>query len=215
MLQFDIIPVTPFQQNCTLLWCDKTMKAALVDPGGDIHLLMNAIQKRNVVVEKILLTHGHLDHVGGTAQLVENLRLPIEGPHKEDAFWIDQLPMQCKMMNFPLVADFQPDRWLVDGETVSVGDETLEVLFCPGHTPGHIVFYHRASELALVGDVLFSGSIGRTDFPRGDYDTLVNAIRTQLWPLGDSVKFIPGHGPMSSFGQERKTNPFVADHRFG
>lgn len=215
MLQYKIIPVTPFQQNCTLLWCDQTGAAALVDPGGDVHLLEAALASCGVKLDKILLTHGHLDHVGGTAQLLKKYALPVEGPHREDAFWIDQLPMQCQMMNFPAVENFTPSRWLNHGDSVSVGNESLEVLFCPGHTPGHLVFFHRASKLALVGDVLFAGSIGRTDFPRGDYDTLVKAIRNNLWPLGDEVKFIPGHGPMSTFGAERKTNAFVADHRFG
>ncbi|MDN3638165.1 MBL fold metallo-hydrolase [Simiduia curdlanivorans] len=215
MLQYRIIPVTPFQQNCSLVWCDQTNKAALVDPGGDVHLLKRAVADVGVELEKILLTHGHLDHVGGTAQLVQELQLPVEGPHKEDAFWINQLPMQCQMMNFPLVQNFTPDRWLEGRDQVSVGKEVLEVRFCPGHTPGHVVFYHAGRKLAFVGDVLFAGSIGRTDFPRGDYDTLVNAIRQQLWPLGDEVQFVPGHGPMSTFGHERKTNPFVADHRFG
>lgn len=215
MLRYQIIPVTPFQQNCSLVWCDQTNKAALIDPGGDLHLLKEVIDKAGVELEKILLTHGHLDHVGATAQLVKELGLPIEGPHKEDAFWIDQLPMQCQMMNFPLVENFTPDRWLNGNDQVSVGDEVFDVRFCPGHTPGHVVFFHAGCKLAFVGDVLFAGSIGRTDFPRGDYETLVAAIRQQLWPLGDDVQFVPGHGPMSTFGHERKTNPFVADHRFG
>ncbi len=215
MLQYKIIPVTPFQQNCSLVWCDETQDAALIDPGGDLHLLQAAIEQANVKVTKILLTHGHLDHVGGTAELVRKHGLPIEGPQREDAFWIDQLPMQCQMMGFPPVQNFQPDRWLEQGDRVTVGREQLEVFFCPGHTPGHVVFYHAGQQLAWVGDVLFAGSIGRTDFPRGDYDTLVTSIRKNLWPLGDAVQFIPGHGPMSTFGTERKTNPFVADHRFG
>ena len=215
MLRYQIIPVTPFQQNCSLVWCDQTNKAALIDPGGDLHLLKEVIDKAGVELEKILLTHGHLDHVGATAQLVKELGLPIEGPHKEDAFWIDQLPMQCQMMNFPLVENFTPDRWLNGNDQVSVGNEVFDVRFCPGHTPGHVVFFHAGRKLAFVGDVLFAGSIGRTDFPRGDYETLVAAIRQQLWPLGDDVQFVPGHGPMSTFGHERKTNPFVADHRFG
>ena len=215
MLRYQIIPVTPFQQNCSLVWCDQTNKAALIDPGGHLHLLKEVIDKSGFELKKILLTHGHLDHVGATAQLVKELGLPIEGPHKEDAFWIDQLPMQCQMMNFPLVENFTPDRWLNGNDQVSVGDEIFDVRLCPGHTPGHVVFFHAGRKLAFVGDVLFAGSIGRTDFPRGDYETLVAAIRQQLWPLGDDVQFVPGHGPMSTFGHERKTNPFVADHRFG
>lgn len=215
MLQFKIIPVTPFQQNCSLIWCDQSHEAALIDPGGDLHLIETAVAQAGVTVKQILLTHGHLDHVGGTAALAAKYSLPIIGPHREDAFWIDQLPVQAQMMNFPPVGNFTPTRWLEAGEQVQVGKEALEVLFCPGHTPGHVVFFHRGQQLAWVGDVLFAGSIGRTDFPRGDYNTLVTAIRTQLWPLGDSVRFVPGHGPMSSFGEERKHSPFVADHRFG
>lgn len=214
-LQFHSVPVTPFQQNCTLLWCEDSRRAAVVDPGGDIERILAAVEERELKLEKILLTHGHLDHVGGTAALSRQLQLPIEGPHKEDAFWIEQLPMQTQMFGFPPVETFTPDRWLEQGDTVTVGDETLEVHHCPGHTPGHVIFFHRPSKLALVGDVLFAGSIGRTDFPKGDHDTLIHSITEKLWPLGDEVRFIPGHGPMSTFGQERQTNPFVADKRFG
>lgn len=215
MLQYKIIPVTPYQQNCSLIWCDQTQQAAVIDPGGDLHLIDAAVVEAGVQLTQILLTHGHLDHVGGTAALARAKSLPVVGPAREDAFWIEQLPVQAKMMNFPPVEAFTPNRWLANGDSVQVGNETLEVLFCPGHTPGHVIFFHRGQQLAWVGDVLFAGSIGRTDFPRGDYDTLVNSIRTQLWPLGDGVRFVPGHGPMSSFGEERKHNPFVADHRFG
>lgn len=214
-LQFHSVPVTPFQQNCTLLWCEDSRRAAVVDPGGDIERILAAVEERDLKLGKILLTHGHLDHVGGTAALSRQLQLPIEGPHKEDAFWIEQLPMQTQMFGFPPVETFTPDRWLEQGDTVTVGDETLEVHHCPGHTPGHVIFFHRPSKLALVGDVLFAGSIGRTDFPKGDHDTLIRSITEKLWPLGDEVRFIPGHGPMSTFGQERQTNPFVADKRFG
>ncbi len=215
MLQFQIIPVTPFQQNCTLLWCDETRKAAIVDPGGDLPLIEKAIAQQDVTLEKILLTHGHLDHVGGTAQIAKNYNVPIEGPHKGDLFWLDMLPEQAKMMGFPVVENFSPQRWLQQNDSVTFGNVQLNVRFTPGHTPGHIVFFHEPSRLALVGDVLFSGSIGRTDFPRGDFETLVTSIREQLWPLGDDVKFIPGHGPMSTFGHERQTNAFVADKNFG
>ncbi|WP_319024654.1 MBL fold metallo-hydrolase [Microbulbifer hainanensis] len=214
-LQFHSVPVTPFQQNCTLLWCDDSKRAAVVDPGGDIERILAAVEERGLKLEKILLTHGHLDHVGGTAALSKQLELPIEGPHKEDDFWIEQLPVQTQMFGFPPVESFTPDRWLQQGDTVTVGEETLEVYHCPGHTPGHVIFFHRPSKLALVGDVLFAGSIGRTDFPKGDHDTLIRSITERLWPLGDDVRFIPGHGPMSTFGQERQTNPFVADKRFG
>lgn len=214
-LQFHSVPVTPFQQNCTLLWCDDSLRAAVVDPGGDIERILAAVEERNLKLEKILLTHGHLDHVGGTAPLARQLQLPVEGPQKEDQFWIEQITVQAQMFGFPPVETFTPDRWLQDGDTVTVGDEILEVVHCPGHTPGHVVFFHRPSKLALVGDVLFAGSIGRTDFPKSDHQALLDSITKKLWPLGDDVRFIPGHGPMSTFGQERQTNPFVADKRFG
>ncbi|GAA5524243.1 hydroxyacylglutathione hydrolase GloC [Microbulbifer aestuariivivens] len=214
-LQFHTVPVTPFQQNCTLLWCDLSQRAAVVDPGGDLERILAAVAERGLKLEKILLTHGHLDHVGGTAALMAQQQLPVEGPHREDAFWIEQLPMQAQTFGFPAVETFTPDRWLQQGDTVTVGEEVLEVHHCPGHTPGHVIFFHGPSKLALVGDVLFAGSIGRTDFPKGDYDTLIRSITEKLWPLGDDVRFIPGHGPMSTFGQERQSNPFVADKRFG
>ena len=210
-MDYRILPVTPFAQNCTLLWCEQTMKGAAVDPGGDIDDIVAAASRLGVTLEKVLLTHGHIDHAGGTADLAARLGIPVEGPQREDAFWIDQLPNQSRMFGFPHCAAFTPDRWLEDGDTVQVGNETLEVLHTPGHTPGHVCFFHRASGLALVGDVLFAGSIGRTDFPRGDHDALLRSIRDKLWPLGNEVKFVPGHGPMSTFGEERESNPFVAD----
>ncbi len=210
-MKFQIIPVTPYQQNCTLLWCEATNKAAVVDPGGDLDRIEQAVAQQGVELEKILVTHAHLDHVGGVAALAEKYALPIEGPQKEDKFWIDMLPQQAQMMNFPPAGVFEPSRWLENGDEIRVGNEILEVYHCPGHTPGHVILFHRASQTAVVGDVLFQGSIGRTDFPRGDYDTLVHSIQNRLWPLGDEVQFIPGHGPMSTFGHERKTNPFVAD----
>jgi len=210
-MDYRILPVTPFAQNCTLIWCEQTMKGAAVDPGGDIDSIVAAASRLGVTLEKLLLTHGHIDHAGGTAALAAQLNIPVEGPQREDAFWIDQLPTQSRMFGFPDCAAFTPDRWLEDGDSVQVGNETLEVLHTPGHTPGHVCFFHRGAKLALVGDVLFAGSIGRTDFPRGDYDTLLRSIRHKLWPLGADVKFIPGHGPMSTFGEERESNPFVAD----
>ena len=212
-LNYRIIPVTPFQQNCSLIWCEKTRRAAVVDPGGDLEKIRAAVAEEGVTVEKILLTHAHIDHAGGTAELSKELGIPIEGPQKEGNFWIVGLPQQAQMFGFPAPEVFTPDRWLEDGQQVTVGNQTLEVLHCPGHTPGHVVFYHKESGLALVGDVLFHGSIGRTDFPKGDHATLIRSIREQLFPLGDEVAFIPGHGPMSTFGRERATNPFVSDHR--
>ncbi|HEX8963011.1 MAG TPA: MBL fold metallo-hydrolase, partial [Rhodocyclaceae bacterium] len=199
-------------QNCTLIWCEDTRKAAVVDPGGDVDEIVRAATQLGIVPEKILLTHGHIDHAGATAELAARLSIPVEGPQREDAFWIDQLPKQSQMFGFPHCPSFTPDRWLEDGDEVRVGTSvTLEVLHTPGHTPGHVCFFHRPSKLALVGDVLFAGSIGRTDFPRGDHDALIRSIRQKLWPLGDDVKFVCGHGPMSTFGEERASNPFVAD----
>ena len=212
-MQYRIIPVTPFQQNCSLIWCERTKEAAVVDPGGDLHLVKAAIADAGVKVTKILLTHGHLDHVGGTAELAQTLGVPIEGPHKEDLFWIQALSQQAQMFGLPNPEMFTPDRWLDDDDKVTVGDLELQVIHAPGHTPGHVVFYHQPTELALVGDVLFQGAIGRTDFPKGDYDTLIHSIRGKLFPLGDAVRFVPGHGPMSTFGEERASNPFVSDHR--
>jgi len=204
-----VIPVTPFVQNCTLVWCEETMKGAVVDPGGDVDTILQAVADNGVQLEKIMLTHGHLDHAGGTADLVEQLGLPIEGPHEDDKFWIDAMPQQGQMFGVRPPRTFTPDRWLVAGDTVDVGNLTFEVRHCPGHTPGHVIFFHEPSRMALVGDVLFSGSIGRTDFPGGSYETLIRSIKEQLWPLGDDVEFICGHGPNSTFGQERRTNPFV------
>tara|TARA_R110000824_G_scaffold10236_13_gene45303 strand:+ start:3285 stop:3947 length:663 start_codon:yes stop_codon:yes gene_type:complete len=205
-----IIPVTPLQQNCTLLWCTKTNKAALSDPGGDLNRLKAAVEEHGVDLEKIILTHGHLDHCGQAGMLAEELGIPIEGPHEDDRFWIDQL--EGDGARFGMEAkSFEPDRWLKDGDQVTVGDLVLDVIHCPGHTPGHVIFYHQPSKLAVVGDVLFQGSIGRTDFPRGNHQDLITAITQKLWPLGDDVTFIPGHGPTSQFGYERKTNAFVAD----
>ena len=211
-LNYKIIPVTPFEQNCSLIWCSETMKGALVDAGGDIEKLLASAAKLGITIEKLLLTHGHIDHAGGAGELATTLGVPIEGPQQEESFWLDQLPAQSRMFGFPPVQDVKPTRWLNDGDTVTVGNESLQVLFTPGHTPGHVVFFHGPSKLAIVGDVLFAGSIGRTDFPRGDHKTLIASIHNKLWPLGDDVSFIPGHGPMSTFGEERRNNPFVGDN---
>lgn len=209
-----IVPVTAYQQNCSVMVCEETGKAAVFDPGGDIDKIEAAIASLGGTLEVIYLTHGHMDHCAAADILREKYGVQIIGPQKEDAFWIDKLPEYCKMTGFPHADAFVPDRWLNDEDIVSVGNQQLQVKFCPGHTPGHVVFFHEQARLAIVGDVLFQGSIGRTDFPRGDYDTLIASIQTKLWPLGDDVTFIPGHGPTSTFGQERATNPFVADERF-
>jgi len=206
-----VVPVTPFVQNCSVVWDDATGKGAVIDPGGDIDRILEVVETNGVQLEKILLTHGHIDHAGGTAELARRFGLPIEGPHEGDRFWIEQLSEQGRMFGVGQAESFEPSRWLVQGDTVSVGDVALEVYHCPGHTPGHVVFYDPQARLAFVGDVLFAGSIGRTDFPGGDYDTLIRSIRQNLFPLGDDVRFVPGHGPMSTFGEERRANPFVGD----
>jgi len=209
-MKYAILPVTPFQQNCSFLKCDTTEKVAIVDPGGDLDKILEALQQVGGTPEKILVTHAHLDHIGAVAELAEKLDLPIEGPHTDDQFWIDMLPQQAQMMGFPASRPFTPNRWLEEGDTVVVGETRLQVRHCPGHTPGHVVFYQPESKLVVVGDVLFNGSIGRTDFPKGDFDTLVQAIKDKLLTLDDDVSFIPGHGPMSTIGHERTNNPFVS-----
>ena len=209
-LQATLIPVTQFQQNCTLLWCTRTMKGAFVDAGGDLPKLKAAAAQHGVTIEKLLVTHGHIDHCGQTGIFARELGVPIEGPHEEDRFWIDQLGTDGTRygMNGEV---FEPDRWLVDGDQVTLGDLVLDVIHAPGHTPGHVIFHHAPSKLAIVGDVLFQGSIGRTDFPRGNHQQLIDSITGKLWPLGGDTAFVPGHGPMSNFAHERRTNAFVAD----
>ena len=210
-----ILPVTPFQQNCSLVWCTRTMKGAVVDPGGEIARLQQMIAAQKVTVEKVLLTHGHLDHAGGAAALSRALGVPIEGPHKDDLFLLEGLGEQGKRYGFSGSEPCLPNRWLEDGDAVTIGEATLGVRHCPGHTPGHVVFFHEATRLAFVGDVLFRGSVGRTDFPRGNHGDLVKSITGRLWPLGDDMNFVPGHGQMSTFGWERKTNPYVCDLALG
>ena len=209
MLHYQTVPVTPFEQNCSILWCDQTRQAVVIDPGGDLDVLLAEVQARNLTLTQIWLTHAHIDHAGGTAELAEKLHLPIVGPHEGDQFWIDGLPEQSKRFGFAPAKTFTPTRWLHDGDTVSVGQSTLQVRHCPGHTPGHVVFYSSEIGRAFVGDVLFAGSIGRTDFPQGDHATLIASITQRLWPMGNDTVFIPGHGPESTFGRERQTNPFV------
>ena len=211
VMQVLITPVTMFQQNCSLLWCPETLRGAIVDPGGDTGRVLAQAQKAGVTIEKLLITHAHIDHAGATAQLARELGIPIEGPQREDQFWIDLLPEQGARYGFPPAEAFVPDRWLEHGDTVTVGNLSLNVVHCPGHTPGHVVFFESQSQVAFVGDVLFQGSVGRTDFPRGDHAILIRSITERLWPLGNEVTFVPGHGPTSTFGQERKTNPYVGD----
>ena len=209
-LRAAIIPVTPLQQNCTLLWCTATMRGAFVDPGGDLPRLKGGAEQAGVTIEKILLTHGHIDHCGSAGILAGEIGVEIEGPHEADIYWIDRLAEDGAKYGIA-GRPFRPSRWLSDGEQVTVGNLTFDVRHCPGHTPGHVVFHHPESKLALVGDVLFKGSVGRWDFPHGDQQQLIASITQRLWPMGGETAFVPGHGPMSTFGHERRTNPFVAD----
>ena len=209
MLQYHTHPVTAFQQNCSIVWCDATLEAAIIDPGGDVDALLAEVAQRGLHLKALWLTHAHIDHAGGTGELAARLDLPIIGPHPADQFWIDALPQQSAMFGFPAAQAFAPTRWLQDGDTVQIGHETLNVRHCPGHTPGHVVFHAPQIGRAFVGDVLFAGSIGRTDFPQGNHQQLIDSITERLWPMGDATVFIPGHGPESSFGRERQSNPYV------
>jgi glyoxylase-like metal-dependent hydrolase (beta-lactamase superfamily II) len=214
-LKVAILPVTPYQQNCSLVWCTSTLRGAVIDPGGEVDRLKQAIAANGVTLEKVLLTHGHLDHASGATRLARELGVPIEGPHRDDLFLLEALGANAKRPGFTDAENCLPDRWLEDGETVSFGEVELGVRHCPGHTPGHVVFFHRDAKIAFVGDVIFAGSVGRTDFPRGDHAQLVASITERLWPLGDEMHFVPGHGQMSSFGWEHKTNPYVCDLALG
>ena len=209
MLRYQTIPVTAFAQNCSIVWCDETREAAVIDPGGDLPRIEAVAQALGLTLKAIWLTHAHIDHAGGTAELAAKLDLPIVGPHPGDQFWIDGLPQQSQMFGFPPAGHFTPTRWLADGDTVQIGRCTLAVRHCPGHTPGHVVFHSPEAQRAFVGDVLFAGSIGRTDFPQGNHAQLISSIRERLWPMGDDTVFIPGHGPESTFGEERRFNPYV------
>ena len=211
MLQYKTIPVTAFQQNCSLVWCDQTQEAAVIDPGGDLEAIEWEIDRLGLQLKAIWVTHAHIDHAGGVADLADKYQLDIIGPHEGDQFWIDGLAQLGAMFGFPPSRSFVPTRWLLDGDTVQVGKETLQVRHCPGHTPGHVVFHAPQIERCFVGDVLFAGSIGRTDFPQGNHQQLIDSIVQRLWPMGDATVFIPGHGPESSFGRERKTNPYVGN----
>jgi glyoxylase-like metal-dependent hydrolase (beta-lactamase superfamily II) len=209
MLQYLTVPVTAFQQNCSIVWCDQTRDAALIDPGGNLNLLQAEVKRLGLHLKALWLTHAHIDHAGGTGQLARELGLPIIGPHPGDQYWIDRLADQSRMFGFPPAEPFTPTRWLADGDTVSLGHSSVHVRHCPGHTPGHVVFHSAEAQRCFVGDVLFAGSIGRTDFPGGDHDTLIASITERLWPMGNDTVFIPGHGPESSFGRERVSNPYV------
>ena len=209
MFRYHTVPVTPFAQNATLVWDDATLQAAVIDPGGDLDRLLAEAQRLGLKLEQIWLTHAHIDHAGGARELARTLGLPIVGPHPGDQFWIDALPEQSRMFGFPAAEAFTPTRWLADGDAVQIGGCTLQVRHCPGHTPGHVVFHSPQAQRAFVGDVLFAGSIGRTDFPQGNHAQLIDSIVTRLWPMGDDTVFIPGHGPESSFGRERRSNPYV------
>ncbi|MEO1206598.1 MAG: MBL fold metallo-hydrolase [Pseudomonadota bacterium] len=205
-----IIPVTPLQQNCTLIWDLKTLDGAVVDPGGDVDRIMDAIKETKIKASKILLTHGHIDHAGGAASLSKKLGVPIQGPHLADAFLLNGLEAQGREYGFA-AENCTPDTWVKEGDKIDIAGHTFEALHCPGHSPGSIVYVNRANKFILMGDVLFRGSIGRTDFPYGDHDALINAIKTKIMPLGDSYAFVCGHGPGSSLALERTTNPFLLD----
>ena len=211
MFQYLTVPVTDFAQNCSIVWCDETRKAAIIDPGGDLPRLLAEVDRLGLSLEQIWVTHAHIDHAGAVARLAAQQGLPIIGPHPGDQFWIDGLPVQGRSYGFPDAQSFVPTRWLQDGDTVTIGHCTLNVRHCPGHTPGHVVFHSPQAQRAFVGDVLFAGSIGRTDFPQGNHEDLISSIRERLWPMGNDTVFIPGHGPESTFGRERRSNPYVAD----
>ncbi|MEH0168461.1 MBL fold metallo-hydrolase [Paucibacter sp. JuS9] len=208
-LQYKTLPVTAFQQNCSVVWCDETLDAAVIDPGGELPKLLDFVARQGLTLKAIWLTHAHIDHAGGTGELARTKGLPIIGPHPGDQFWIDGLAQQSAMFGFPAVEPFKPTQWLADGDQVQIGQQTLNVRHCPGHTPGHVVFHSESAGRAFVGDVLFAGGVGRSDFPGGDHATLIRSITERLWPMGDATVFIPGHGPESSFGTERRTNPYV------
>ena len=214
ILKAAIITVTPFQQNCSVIWKEETKIAAVTDPGGDLELIEKFIGDQNLTLSKIFITHGHLDHAAEAKTLADKFNVVIEGPQIEDEFLTSTLETQGKAYGMPNARNFTPDRWLNEGDQIELDEEKLDVYHCPGHTPGHVIFHHVESKLAIVGDVLFQGSVGRTDLPGGNMEALISAIREKLLPLGDDITFIPGHGPISTLGQERLTNPFVADQLF-
>jgi len=204
-----VIPVTPYEQNCSLIICEDTKIAAIVDPGGDPQKILNIVEKQGVKVDKIILTHGHLDHVGGTQAVASKLNVPVIGPEKEDLFWLEQLEAQSQLFGFPTTASFSPTRWLEEGEVLEVGNIKLKVLHIPGHTPGHIALYDQQSKQVIVGDILFNGGIGRFDFPRGNRSLLVSGIKEKLLTLPPETTVYPGHGPTTTIGKEKASNPFL------
>lgn len=208
-MEYLVIPVTAFAQNCSLIWCAQTRQAAVVDPGGDAETIKRHVEEQGVTITQILLTHGHLDHVGAAAELAAFYAVPIVGPHIADQFWLENLPQQSQMFGLDYCAPLTPDRWLEEGDIVKVGDVRLEILLCPGHTPGHIAFFDRVGRLLISGDVIFNGGVGRSDFPQGSHSDLIASIKEKLLPLGDDVHFLPGHGPASTLGRERISNPFL------
>ena len=210
MLQFEIIPVTPFAQNCTLLWDDESKDAVLIDAGGEVERLKQAIATRGLNLKALWLTHGHLDHAGAVGALASYYELPVIGPHKDDEFWLQMLEQQAQMFGFAVPQAVDVTQWLEGNETLHLGRYSFEVRFAPGHTPGHVVIYSKDLNLVWTGDVLFAGSIGRTDFPKGNHQQLIESIHRELFTLPDDTRFISGHGPMSTIGQEKRTNPFVA-----
>lgn len=208
-LRAGIIPVTPFQQNCTIMFDDETKRGVVVDPGGDVEHIVAAIRENGITIEAIWITHGHLDHAGGAMELKEELGVDIIGPHEADKILLDNIELSAKNYGIGGMRNCTPDRFLSEGEVVSFSGHEFEVLHCPGHAPGHVVFYNRAAKFAHVGDVLFQGSVGRTDLPGGDHEALIRSINEKLLPLGDEIGFICGHGPGSRFGDERRSNPFL------
>lgn len=208
-LQIAVVPVTAFQQNCSILWCTKTMQAVVVDPGGDVPLILGALKEIGVTPVAIWLTHGHLDHAGGATELAETLAIPVIGPHEADKFLLDDLPTSGLRFDIRDMKVVTPARWLVEGDEVSVGEVTFTVQHVPGHTPGHITFFQKDLRFLLAGDTVFAGSVGRTDFPYGSHETLIAGIKAKLLPLGDDVQFLPGHGPAGTLGEERLSNQFL------
>lgn len=209
-MNYTTVTVTNLAQNCSLVWCKATAEAVIIDPGGDAHKIVRMTEHHHLLPKQILLTHGHADHVGAAAELAAHYQIPIVGPQREDDFWLQALPLQCERFGLPPCRALQPDRWLQEGDEITFGSVTLSVLHCPGHTPGHIVFYNRQANQLFSGDVLFKGGVGRTDFPRGDHVQLIDSIKRKLLSLSDEVSFVPGHGPQSTIGFERRHNPFLA-----